>query len=362
VSTIRPVEHDDLGQVVSLYERAMRSGRPQAPPGLAGYFERTLLDHPWADAEVPSLVFEDDEGHILGFMGSHVRRLVLDGRPIRMGCGGQLVSDPDQRSQAIGAMLLRRYLAGPQELTITDGATQVVRDMWVRLGGHTLHLASVGWTRLLRPSRAAGDHWLDRGGHDRWQGIARPVLSALDAATTPIMRPSPAPEAVESEELTPQALIGHQEEVFGDARLRVAYDEAYVEWLFREMEAVRTRGRLDRRLLRQDGQLLGWYVVYQQPRGFSQVMQVAATKGSIDTVLDYLLADTWRSGAVALEGRLEPALYESLSRRRCLLRRGTLALYHSRDPEVVAAVSVGESGLTRLDGEWWMGHHTEPFN
>jgi len=37
-------------------------------------------------------------------------------------------------------------------------------------------------------------------------------------------------------------------------------------------------------------------------------------------------------------------------------------LFHTRDPELAAAISLGQSALTRLDGEWWMGHHTEPFS
>lgn len=358
---IRPVERDDLAQVVELYQRAMRSDRHRAPPGLAPYFERTLLDQPWADPEIPSLVYETDDGRILGFIGSHVRRLIFDERPIRMGVAGQLVSKADKSHLAVGAMLVRRYLSGPQDLTITDGATEVVHEMWVRLGGHVLHPGSVVWTRLLRPSRAVGDRWLRREGRERWQGVAEPVFSVLDAATARVTRPAPRDVAVEAEELTARALIEHQPEVIGQARLRVDYDEAIVEWLFREMAAVHTRGTFVRRLLRGAGGVLGWYVAYLQPRGLSYVMEVAAKTGATGTVLDCLFADAWQSGATALEGRLEPALYEPLSKRRCLLRYGTRALFHSRDPDVEAAMALGNSALTRLDGEWWMGHHTEPF-
>ena len=57
-------------------------------------------------------------------------------------------------------------------------------------------------------------------------------------------------------------------------------------------------------------------------------MQIAAVKGELGTVLDCLFVDAWHSGAAAIEGRLEPALYEPLSRRRCVLRC-TRALFHS---------------------------------
>jgi hypothetical protein len=278
-----------------------------------------------------------------------------------MGCAGQLVSDPTQRRLAIGARLLRRYMSGPQDLTITDGANDVVHEMWAHLGGHIVQPGSVVWTRLLRPWRAGGDRWLEIKGRERWRRVASVAWPLLDLPATPITRPPGHPADVETEELTPRAVIEHQPRVLGDARLWVDYDEPFLQWLFREMAAVRTRGTLTRRLLRRGGDLLGWYVVYLKPRGLSHVIGIAATKGKLGVVLDCLFADAWRGGAAALEGRVEPALYEPLSSRRCLLRYGTRALFHSREPDAVAAISLGRSALTRLDGDFWMGHHREPF-
>ena len=62
-----------------------------------------------------------------------------------------------------------------------------------------------------------------------------------------------------------------------------------------------------------------------------------------------------------LRGRIEPHLLEPLGRRRCLFRYNGGALVHARDPAVSAALAAPEALLTRLDGEWWMGHHLESF-
>jgi hypothetical protein len=361
VSQIRPVQHADLPQVAELYERTMRSGRPTPDAGLACYFGRTLLDQPWADPDIPSLVFDAGYGRIVGFQGSHVRRVLIDGRQIRMACAGQLFTDPRTRQLVVGARLLRSYLSGPQDLTITDGATPAVHEMWVRLGGYALHPGSIVWTRLFRPFRAVADLWLELKAKARLRTLATPIWAVLDASTTRITRPSARPARVHADALTARAFLHHQRDVLGDARLRVDYDEPFVEWLFREMSAVRTRGALVRQLLRRDDRVLGWYIAYFKPRGLSHVVDVKATRGHLETVLDCLFADAWQSGVGALEGRLEHRLYEPLSRRSCLLRYGERALYHSRDPEVLAAISLGRSALSRLDGEWWMGHHIEPF-
>ena len=53
----------------------------------------------------------------------------------------------------------------------------------------------------------------------------------------------------------------------------------------------------------------------------------------------------------------------AVSERRYTFSPGPpLALINSRDPEVLHAVRAGRALLTRLEGEWWMGHHLEPFS
>jgi hypothetical protein len=49
MSSIHPLEKDDLPQVASLYERVMRSSSRTS--GLGAHLGRMLLDHPWADPE-----------------------------------------------------------------------------------------------------------------------------------------------------------------------------------------------------------------------------------------------------------------------------------------------------------------------
>jgi len=85
---IRPLQRADIPQVASRYEEVVRSGSDTPAPQLGRYSERTLLDHPWTDPEVPSLVYVDDQHGVAAFVGSHVRRMAFDGRPLRAAtCG-----------------------------------------------------------------------------------------------------------------------------------------------------------------------------------------------------------------------------------------------------------------------------------
>jgi hypothetical protein len=221
------------------------------PPGLAGYFERALLDHPWADPEIPSLVYLDEQKTVRAFTGSHVRRLSLEGRPIRMACGGQLVSDPAVRNRAAGTLLLRRFFAGPQDLTITDGATEATRRIWGGLGGSVGYLGSINWVRLFDWG-AAGEQALERFGMAAWRPVVRPVLSAVRVVANrmPAISLRVKDPSTRAEDLTPQALLEHLPSILQHRLLHPSYDERFLTWLFREMAAVQSREELAKRLIR----------------------------------------------------------------------------------------------------------------
>jgi len=358
------MEHNDSSKVASLYEFVMRSGSRTPAPELSSYFERTFLDHPWVDPDIPPLVYEMPNGEIGAFLGSHVRRLRFQGERVRLGCSGQLVSDPSLRSKGIGALLLRRYLQGPQELTTTDGATLEVQQMWERLGGSTSWLTPLSWTRLFQPFRFVGHRLVDRLNSPRVASRMHPLWSLLDRAGATLSGgllgvQSPTTRA---EPLIPSTLLEHLPSVARHLRVYPDYDERSLAWLFEELERVKTRGRLIRKLVRDtDGRALGWYVAYLKAGGVGHVVQIAARPQDVAAVIDHLFHDAWRSGTAVLKGRLEPLLFPALQRRRCLFRHDALTLVHSRNATLLNAIYSGQALLTRMEGEWWMGHHTEPF-
>jgi hypothetical protein len=365
MAEIRALERSDLPEVANLYEQVARSGASQAPPGLAGYFEDTFLDYPWADPEIPSLVYVDD-GRITGFLGANVRRFTYDGEPVRLAISGQLVTDPEVRSRAAGAFLLRRFLDGPQDLTITDTASDQARRIWEGLGGETLHLGSIGWARVFSPLRSVWD-FKTRSGGGRMTPVVKPVLSAADAVGSLVarkaLRVSAAPGSTEP--LTAELMGEHLAAVAKPYRLRPSYDDAEgTAWLLREIARVAPRGELVARLVRNaEGRAQGWFVYYHRPGGIAQALAVAGAGNDVGDVLDALLADAREHGAVAVQGRVEPHLLDRLPERRALFHKsGYLPLIHSPRPELLHAIHSGRALLTRLAGEWWMGHHLLPFD
>jgi len=355
MTRLRALERDDLPHVAALFERVMRSGSPVSSAEVVSFFERTLLDHPWADADIPSLVATDDGGEITGFLGSHVRRMRFDGRLIRAAYVGHWMSAPETRKRAVGVLLLRKYMRGQQDLTLTDTAGEETRRMWEGLGGETLHLADVGWTRVFRPWHLAGDRLRNRSNRGVGTPRDRPVSSLLDSVTVRLGRKILEPErsTLTAETLTAEGLVEQLPAVTAGLRLYPDYDAGYLQWLFRELDRATHHGSLVRYLVRDGDRVLGWYVYFLQPGSVSRVLQVAASDKDVDPVLDHLFDHAYRGGAAALDGRVEPRLLEPLSRRHCILRYIGGAMMHSRGPELLGAMVSRHTLLTRMDGEWW---------
>jgi len=355
LSEIRPLERDDLEQVARLFLRVMRPGGRESVSEVAGYFERTTLDHPWVAPEIPALVFADERGEIRGFIGSYVRRMYVDGRRIRAASPGNLVAAPEVRRMAVGALLLRRYINGPQELTYTDTAGERTRRMWHGLGGEVVHLGSLSWARVFRPCRLAGDRLLERRDGRASKLLLPPLCAAGDAVAERLARDTlkPEPPQTSAETLTPQALVAELPQLTASMRFYPDYDEVYLEWLFEELARPRRRGSLVKRLVRDGDQVLGWYIYYLKPGGISRVLQVVGGERHIGRVLDHLFHDAHEGGAAALDGRVESQLLEALAQRRCILRYSGASLLHSRKREILDAVFSQHGLLTRMDSEFW---------
>jgi GNAT superfamily N-acetyltransferase len=356
---MRALTRDDLSEVASLFEQVFRTGSRIPPRKLAPYFARTLLDYPGRDSDLPSLVCQDERQRIIGFLGVHVRHLRFEGRPIRLACGGPMAVDPEARKGGVGARLMRRFLAGPQEISSTDGANDASRRLAEAVGAQTAYLGSINWTRLLRPASYANDSLVSEHRPQR-ASVLGPLCRAADWAILATLREKlrPPVSTAVAEELTPETMLENLPSVMASFRCHPDYTEAFLSWVFCEMERVPARGRLIRSLIRDErGQFLGWYVYYLKPGGASWVIQVAARRGNVDTVIDHLFHHADSNGAGAVQGRAEPHLMEALARRRCLLRYQGGSLIHTRDTTLLGALLSRDCFLTYLEGEWWMGPH-----
>jgi hypothetical protein len=306
------------------------------------------------------LVAIEAGGRISGFIGVHSRRAIFRERPIRVACGGQLVTDPAARSLAPGFFLLKAVMEGPQDLTITDTAVEATRRMWVRLGGVSWELASISWLKVFRPGRYGITFLSDR--FQALRPLTQPLAAGADTANRLSRRRTTRGDAdIVLEAAGYEALIGLLPELTSGKALRPLYDRVSASWIAEQMARTRSRGALRIKIGRRGSAAVGLVVYYANPGGISDVLLIAARPGAVAATIEALFREARDDGLALLRGRIEPGLVEPLSQNGCLLRYNGGALIHAQDPQIPRSIEAGEAFLTRVDGEFWAGHHLEPF-
>jgi hypothetical protein len=356
---IRAFVEADIPQVAALHKRVFRTTGCRAAAGpYATYFSTVFLDHPSRDPALPSLVYEEDSGRITGFLGVVARRMSLDGRLLLAAISSQFVVDPNGRSALAAVQLARTFFEGPQDISISDEATDLSRKLWEGLGGTTALLQSIHWTRPLRPARLALSFLRNRTSFAPLAAVANPPSRILDALATRL----PASHLFQSkpdefaDDLRAEIILAHLPE-FAAGSLRVEYDQRTFEWLLERARRRKGEGSLHTAVIRnKEATVIGWYLYALESDGSADVVQIVAKPSSIDRVLDHLFYRAWSQGAMAVTGRLEPRFLQALSDKYCLFhRRGPWMLVSSKRPEVVRAFQVGDAFFSRFDGEWCLG-------
>lgn len=357
MAALRPLAQGDIPAVARLFSRVYPHAHWVSHSECEAYFHKIFFGNPWLDPELPSWIAHEGS-RVVGFIGVVPRPMRYRGRALRAAVLSQLMVDQERPNSTAAALLLRKALAGPQALTISDGASDTSRRMWEALGGLNSALYSLQWRRLLRPAQFALQRVWTRARAAAL--LAKPIAVIADTygahrrslKRPPALRQEPLDTATWLEGLRVAA-----------ARVAVApeYDAASLEWILAQARAKRRHGELQSRLLRApDGQICGWFIYYLND-ATSKVLQVYAREGNEHAVLEHLFHHAWAQGATALEGRMEPRLARALGERHSLfLATSVYALLQARDPQVLGALARGDAFFSRLEGEWWMRFTGEP--
>jgi hypothetical protein len=358
---IRKLTGDDIPAVAALFHKVHLANDATASKSslsaISAEFEEIFLRNPWLDENLPSLVCEDGNGGVLGFIGVTPRKMNIKGRPVVAAVSAHLMLDPERRTELAGMRLLQRFLSGPQELSIADFANDIGRKVWDRLGGKTSHIHSLQWVKLLRPGAVALSSAEGKFRSLRWLSpITRPLGQLSDAA---LARMAPGRFHFSTPELIPtklddETLLALISRFGAFYSMRPEYDLLSLSWLIRRAEKINCRGELRKVALQDDsGAIAGWYLYYLNSGGSSEVLQLCAHEASVGAVLDHLFHHAWSNGSRAISGRLEPQLLPALSGRSCYMNCGPpWVMVHARDPEILQAVERGDVFLSKLDGEW----------
>jgi hypothetical protein len=355
VDPIQAFRREDIPEVLGLFRTAFGQNGRSTPTQLDTYLDRVFFQSPWYDEALPSYVYRDRSGAIIGFAGVQPRPLVLRGRPLRGAVATKLMVSPNGGDALAAVKLLRRVFAGPQDVLLSDLSTDAGRRIWEGLGGITALLYSLQWQRPVRPARHVLSWLRARGVPGFITGALHPLGSMTDA----LLARSAAPlhsglDGYTTDDLPLDVMATQFSAVCADRALRPAYDARALQWLLSVAQLNDPHRVLRRRLVRDArGQVAGWFLYLLEPGGASEVVQLLARKGSADAVFHMLLADARNCGAVMLSGRLEPSMVREMSTQHSYFRQvGPWTLAHTKDADVLSAILSGNASLSRLEGEW----------
>ena len=360
---IRPFAHADIEEVSNLFLEVLIGSREPATPSLRDCLAGLFLDGVFADPDIPSRVFIDSGGMIGGFIGVTSLPLVFGERKLRAAVCGALMVRDRQGNPFAGPRLMKTVLAGPQELTLSETATETSMAMWRQLRGEALPAYSLDWiriispagygldlmakrirlARLLQPLANGADRLIRRGGNSarhRWSNV--PSGFTASAALT----------VEDTDDATFGAIVT---DLVAGYALRPAWSDAQLSAVMGSIRHKADWGAMSRRVVKdRAGKPLGAFIHYTRPGGVARVLQILAEPGREDAVFDCLLSDAVRAGAIAMHGRSQPWLFETLMRRRCVLFNNDWSVVHSRDRDILTAFKRGEAFFNGLAGEHWM--------
>ena len=340
---MRPLREHDIGQVAHLHQEVFGiAGDDSIADRYTRYFMSTFL---CSRRQFDSIVYEEDDGRITGFLGVVSREFTMEDKHVRGALSTQLVVHPEARRRLIGLMLMRQFLLGPQDFSFTDEANEGSRKMWETLGGSASPLYSTHWSAPVRPVRFVLSH----------KGLpanlpAKFGLAAAWAFDTAFLR---------AQKMRLKRDTAAFDVKFLDADSLAAIVTRQTGFLLKPLYDVKSLEEyLDhpaRSILLRDcaGEIAGWYIYHLDDNKHGEVLQIGCRKDNARDVVAHLFENASRNGASVLYGRLEPHFSDAIADHLSILsRRQHTMLVHSRDPKIIDAIHSGKAFLSRLDGEW----------
>jgi hypothetical protein len=355
---IRAFTPNDIDQAANLFQKVFRHNLSHATTSLRKYFHDLYFEHPWYREDMPSHVYETSDGKIAGFLGVLPLHMKFGRENILAGIGGNYMVDPDLKNPFAGPKILKKFLSGPQVLSMSDTGNEVGRKMWEGLGGTVSYLQSLHWIRPLRPAQLALTVAQEKSSFLKIAGmVTQPLGYLLDGFSTtwtssPLHLGTPSGYV---KEITTHEILDSIQAVSSKYSLVPVYSEETLHWILTKALEKQEFG-----LLRMMGvytpehSLSGWFLYYPNPGKIGQVIQVGTRSRSMSNVLDHLFCDALEMKSIALIGRIDAAYMKEFSAKLCLLfHRSNYFVMHSQRTEILLALHSGDTFLTRLEGEWW---------
>ncbi|MGJ7038463.1 hypothetical protein J2Y63_001718 [Shinella sp. BE166] len=360
MSSVRSFEVGDVGAVADLFQRLLRKTGEPASEDLKAYLRSLFLDFTAGEPDIRSRVHVRADGSISGFIGVLPVEMEFEGRRVRAANCGTFACDDRDSDPFAGARLLRDVLSGPQDLSFTETSNDVSTDMWRSMRATILAPYSLEWLRILRPAsfaleaaagRLSALRLLDplargadaivcrRGEKQAWSHYT-PLAGKADALVD-------APATDEEFSSLCRQFVRHY-------ALHPVWDQPVMETMLRHAARKALHGeRVQHVVKTRTGKAIGLYLYYGKTGGIGRTAQVMAEPGQEAIVIDCLMRNAHARGLCAIRGRTQPALLQAMMGKKCAFLHASSTIVHSRNPDLLTAMTNGRAFLNGLAGEGW---------
>lgn len=360
MSSVRSFEAGDVEVVADLFQRLLRKTGTPAGSDLKAYLRTLFLDGATGDTPLRSRVHVRTDGTVSGFLGILPVPMEFEGRRLLAANCGTFACDDRESDPFAGARLLRDALSGPQDLSFSETSNDISTDMWRSMRATVLGPYSLEWLRILRPAAFALEAAANRVSAAR---LARPLARAADAVLcrggekqswshyTPLAGKA---DAFIDAPASDGDFIEACQQLVAKFPLRPQWERPVLETMLRHAARKAQHGERVQHVVRtRSGKAIGLYLYYGDPSGIGRTVQIMAEPGQESIVIDCLLRNAHDRGLVAMRGRTQPALLQAMIGKKCAFLHASSTVVHSRDPDLLEAMTTGRAFLNGLAGEGW---------
>ncbi len=345
---------DDVPAIAEMHSKIKFKNEVPNSEGLRDYYRKIFFHNPWHDKNFSSFVYRNS-GKVIGFIGVIPRQMYFRGETIKVAVSHRLMVCPHSGHPFAAAQLIRKFLSGPQDLSLSDGANNMGRKFWEGMGGSTSMIYSMNWIRPLKPCSYAINVLSQQNGRKTAALMLKPAASIFDSlGAAKLIEPVFSSECT-SVETDDRTLLDCFFEFSKYYTLNSEYEYEKWKWLMDFLRSNQHRGSFKAFAVYKGAkELIGAYACYQSKKRINEVILLLARRDSRNKVLQHMLSEAKKDNVMCLWGRVEPKFIDSLGSNRCLFKQGSWALIHTKRPEIIETINSGEAFLTALEGELWL--------
>ena len=353
---VRPLDRSDLPRAGELFLAKFRGRENARSQRLEGHLARFFLDHPHFDDATASLVHEEPDGRISGFLGIAPVHMRFDGRP----CSGSIIStwmvqDAARDSHAAVA-LARTHLGRGHGLTMADTTSRM------SIGFHAfmkVQFAATHSLRWMKPLNFAASGLLSAADAVGLKAPSAAIAAAraCEQAARKVARRDGASlvEGWSVAQIDISRFAEGLDELMARLRLAPVWSAQDLAWLLdfaAECEASSEIVLCEAR--DRAGGLAGVCAYRVDMRERAEILQIVLRPRAEEQTLRLIMNKARSDGLISIGGRIDPMVSRGLfAIPRVLYLHGPGVVVKTADAEAFRAICSGEGLVGGLVGDAW---------